>query len=64
MNSSTIRQVTGTAGLIGALLTRSMFGLTGLTLFVVFPSGIRYLVRDRAPSYEWVGGLATAAGLM
>ncbi|MEU8899281.1 hypothetical protein [Nocardia sp. NPDC048505] len=46
------------------VFTRSMFGLTGLTVLVVFMSGIRYLVRDRAPEYEWAGGLATAAGLM
>ncbi|UGT61826.1 hypothetical protein [Nocardia asteroides] len=85
MNSTTLRNVTGTAGLIGALLTlaelplyfvysgpppdsnvftRSLLGLAGLTSFIVFMSGIRYLVRDHAPSYEWAGGLAAAAGLM
>ncbi|MEV0251527.1 hypothetical protein AB0H76_33415 [Nocardia sp. NPDC050712] len=85
MDSTMIRKVTGTAGLIATLLTlvelplyfvysgpppdwnvftRSMFGLTGLTLFVVFMSGIRYLVKIHAPEYEWAGGLATAAGLM
>ncbi|MEV6279503.1 hypothetical protein [Nocardia sp. NPDC051832] len=46
------------------VFTRSLFGLTGLTLFVVFMSGLRYLVKAHAPQYEWAGGLVTAAGLM
>ncbi|WP_194813538.1 hypothetical protein [Nocardia sp. XZ_19_385] len=85
MDSTMIRTVIGTAGLIATALTlvelplyflysgpppdwnvftRSLFGLTGLTLFVVFMSGLRYLVKAHAPQYEWAGGLVTAAGLM
>lgn len=80
-----IRKVTGTAGMIAAVLTlvelplyflyagpppdwnvftRSLFGLTGLTFFVVFMSGLHYLVQAHAPHCEWAGGLATVAGLM
>jgi len=44
------------------VLTRSLFGLTGLTLLVVFISGLGYLLKRTA--YEWVGALAATAGLL
>ena len=43
------------------VLTRSVFGLLGMTLLVVFMTGIRQLVKDTA--YEWVGSLAATAGV-
>ncbi|WP_433201792.1 hypothetical protein ACQP1G_10965 [Nocardia sp. CA-107356] len=44
------------------VLTRSLFGLTALTLLVVFISGFGYLLKHTA--YEWVGTVAATAGLM
>jgi hypothetical protein len=44
------------------VLTRSVFGLTGLTLLIVFMSGLGYLLKQTA--YEWVGSVAATAGLM
>ena len=44
------------------VLTRSLFGLLGLTLLIVFVSGLGHLLRLTA--YEWVGGLAATAGLL
>lgn len=44
------------------VLTRSLFGLLGLTLLIVFTSGLGYLLRQTA--YEWAGGLAATAGLL
>lgn len=43
------------------VLTRATFGLVGMTLLVVFMTGIRHLMKDTA--YEWVGALAATAGL-
>jgi hypothetical protein len=44
------------------VLTRSLFGLAGLTLLVVFMTGLGYLLKQTA--YEWVGTVAATAGLM
>ncbi|MFI6867273.1 hypothetical protein [Nocardia sp. NPDC050406] len=46
------------------IFTRSLFGLLGLTAFVVFMNGFAYLVRRADAAYDWVGGLAATAGLM
>jgi|SRR4051812_18425623 hypothetical protein len=45
------------------VLLRSMLGLIGLTLLIVFMTGIRQLVRLVAPAYEWIGSLAATAGV-
>ncbi|MFE7798194.1 hypothetical protein [Nocardia sp. NPDC057440] len=44
------------------VLTRSMFGLTGLTLLVAFMSGLGYLLKQT--DYAWAGSVAATAGLM
>ena len=43
------------------VLLRSVFGLLGMTLLVVFMTGFRHLAKDTA--YEWVGSLAATAGI-
>ena len=43
------------------VLTRSVFGLLGMTLLLVFMAGFRHLVKDTA--YAWVGSLAATAGV-
>ena len=42
------------------VLTRSVFGLLGMTLLVVFMAGIRQLTKDS--EYEWVGSVSATAG--
>lgn len=44
------------------VLTRSLFGLAGLTLLVVFISGLGHLLKQTA--YDWVGTVAATAGLL
>ncbi|MFD4438393.1 hypothetical protein ACFWPK_01290 [Nocardia sp. NPDC058519] len=44
------------------VLTRCLLGLVGITLFIVFMSGIAYVVRQRDPEREWFGSLAARAG--
>jgi hypothetical protein len=44
------------------VLTRCLLGLIGVTLFVVFMSGLAAVVRHRDPEREWFGSLAAAAG--
>ncbi|MGW6421107.1 hypothetical protein ACWF82_00375 [Nocardia sp. NPDC055053] len=44
------------------VLTRSLFGLVGITLFVVFMSGVAYVVKRRDPEREWFGSVAATAG--
>ncbi len=45
------------------VLFRSLLGLLGLPLLIVFMTGIRQLVKGADPSYEWVGTLAATAGV-
>ncbi|MFD3591497.1 hypothetical protein ACFWU5_02125 [Nocardia sp. NPDC058640] len=44
------------------VLTRCLLGLVGITLFIVFMSGVAYLVKHRDPEREWFGSLAGRAG--
>ncbi|MGW4767457.1 hypothetical protein ACWEO2_05345 [Nocardia sp. NPDC004278] len=44
------------------VLTRSLFGLTGLTLLIVFIAGLGQLLKQTA--YDWVGTVAATAGLL
>ncbi len=46
------------------VLTRGLFGVLGATLLVVFMTGIGHLVSRTSPEHQWIGSLATAAGLM
>lgn len=45
------------------VLFRSLLGLLGLPLLIVFMTGIRQLVKEADPSYEWVGTLVATAGV-
>ncbi|MET8872413.1 hypothetical protein [Nocardia sp. NPDC004604] len=44
------------------VLTRCLFGLTGLTLLIVFIAGLGHLLKQTA--YDWVGTVAATAGLL
>ncbi|KAA8886091.1 hypothetical protein F3087_26145 [Nocardia colli] len=46
------------------ILTRSMFGLIGNILLVVFMIGLPQLLKERGPQYAWIGSISAAAGLM
>ncbi|MFD6161090.1 hypothetical protein ACFWF7_13690 [Nocardia sp. NPDC060256] len=46
------------------IITRSMFGLIGNTLLVVFMIGLPYLLRVRGPEYAWLGSIAAVAGVL
>ncbi|MFI7002218.1 hypothetical protein [Nocardia sp. NPDC050175] len=46
------------------IITRSMFGLIGNTLLVVFMIGLPYLLRTRGPEYAWIGSISAVAGVM
>ncbi|WP_051580389.1 hypothetical protein [Pseudonocardia acaciae] len=46
------------------VLARTLFGIVGLTCLVVSMTGFRHLVVAARAGYEWVGALASAAGLM
>ncbi|MEQ7008278.1 hypothetical protein ABN028_19075 [Actinopolymorpha sp. B17G11] len=46
------------------ILTRSLVGITGCTLFLVFFTGVRQIVRQVDAGYEWVGSVAQVAGLV
>ncbi|PXX57402.1 hypothetical protein DFR70_11857 [Nocardia tenerifensis] len=46
------------------ILTRSMFGLIGNTLLMVFMLGLPHLLKSRDPEYAWIGSIVAAAGLI
>ncbi|MCU1641094.1 MAG: hypothetical protein JWN03_1369 [Nocardia sp.] len=46
------------------VLTRSLFGLGGMTALIVFMTGFGYLVKRAEPAVDWLGALATNAGLL
>ncbi|MFF3223965.1 hypothetical protein ACFYV7_14325 [Nocardia suismassiliense] len=46
------------------IFTRSMFGLIGSALLVVFMVGLPHLLKAHGPVYAWLGSLSAVAGLM
>ncbi|WP_227980741.1 hypothetical protein [Nocardia spumae] len=46
------------------ILTRGLIGLVGLIALVVFMSAYGHLVKDADRGYEWLGSLASTAGLL
>ncbi|NNH72595.1 hypothetical protein HLB23_22490 [Nocardia uniformis] len=46
------------------IFIRSLFGLTGLTILIVFMTGFGTLVKRADPRYDWLATLVTTAGLM
>ncbi|WP_064741944.1 hypothetical protein [Hamadaea tsunoensis] len=45
------------------VLTRSLFNFLALTLFLVFMTGVRYLIARADARYEWFGTVAGTAGV-
>ncbi|SNS89081.1 hypothetical protein SAMN05421812_102239 [Asanoa hainanensis] len=46
------------------ILTRSLVGITGCTLYLVFFSGLRQLIRTVDPRSEWLASLVQVAGAL
>jgi hypothetical protein len=46
------------------ILTRSLIGITGCTVYIVYFIGLRQLIRAVDPAYDWVAGVVQAAGLL
>ncbi|WP_069161062.1 hypothetical protein [Nocardia altamirensis] len=46
------------------IFTRSIVGLTGNTLLVVFMVGLPQLLKPAGPQYGWIGSISATAGLM
>jgi hypothetical protein len=46
------------------ILTRSLIGITGCTLYLVFFTGLRHLVRTVDPRYDWLATVLQTAGVL
>ncbi|MCP2323954.1 hypothetical protein HDA40_002461 [Hamadaea flava] len=47
----------------GLILTRTLFNFLALTLFLVFMTGVRFLITRADARYEWFGAVAGTAGV-
>ncbi|NNC12280.1 hypothetical protein HII28_10370 [Planctomonas sp. JC2975] len=47
----------------GLILTRTLFNFLALTLFLVFMTGVRFLIARADARYEWFGTVAGTAGV-
>jgi len=48
----------------GNIITRSLIGATGCTLFIVYFTGLRQLIARVDPAYDWPATVAQMAGLL
>ncbi len=46
------------------ILTRSLVGVTGCTLYIVFFTGLRQLIRTVDPRYDWLASVVQIAGVL
>jgi hypothetical protein len=46
------------------ILTRSLLGITGCTVYLVYFIGLRQLIRHVNPAYDWIAGIVQTAGLL
>jgi hypothetical protein len=46
------------------ILTRSLLGITGCTIYVVYFIGLRQLIRQANPAYDWIASIVQLAGLL
>jgi hypothetical protein len=46
------------------ILTRSLLGITGCTIYIVFFIGLRHIIERTAPEAGWLASLVQAAGLL
>jgi hypothetical protein len=46
------------------ILTRSLIGITGCTIYIVYFAGLRQLIRHVNPAYDWIASIVQIAGLL
>src|SRR4029453_1951972 len=46
------------------ILTRSLVGITGCTVYIVYFIGLRQLIRHVNPAYDWIATIVQLAGLL
>lgn len=46
------------------ILTRSLIGITGCTLYIVYFIGLRQLIRHVNPAYDWIAAIVQTAGVL
>lgn len=46
------------------ILTRSLIGVVGCTIYIVFFIGLRYVVQNADPAYTWLATVLQSAGLL
>jgi hypothetical protein len=46
------------------VLTRSLIGITGGTVYIVYFIGLRQLIRQVDPAYDWIAGIVQLAGVL
>jgi hypothetical protein len=46
------------------ILTRSLIGITGCTVYIVYFIGLRQLIRHVNPAYDWIGSTVQLAGAL
>ncbi|MEV0715076.1 hypothetical protein [Asanoa sp. NPDC050611] len=46
------------------ILTRSLIGIAGCTLYLVFFTGLRHLIRTVDPRYDWLATVVQTAGVL
>ncbi|GAA0934421.1 hypothetical protein [Virgisporangium aurantiacum] len=46
------------------ILTRSLIGITGCTMYIVYFLGLRQLIRHVNPAYDWIASIVQIAGVL
>jgi hypothetical protein len=46
------------------ILTRSLIGITGCTVYIVYFIGLRQLIRHVNPAYDWIASIVQLSGLL
>jgi hypothetical protein len=46
------------------ILTRSLIGITGCTVYIVYFIGLRQLIRQVDPAYDWIATIVQLAGVL
>ncbi|NUR93249.1 MAG: hypothetical protein HOY71_55015 [Nonomuraea sp.] len=46
------------------ILTRSLIGITGCTVYIVYFTGLRQLIRHVNPAFDWIASVVQLSGLL
>jgi hypothetical protein len=46
------------------ILTRSLIGITGCTVYIVYFAGLRQLIRQADPAFDWIASVVQLAGVL